>query len=96
MRNFSHFITSPNQSGVGLRLVLGLVWTGLNRLVTISLSRNPYQKHRGRIRFEFEMVFEWPIFGLFSNQIEYFIRTVIMYVYIDSPSQTRRTVRDST
>jgi hypothetical protein len=42
------------------------------------------------------MVFEWPIFGLFSNQIEYFIRNVIVYVYVGGPSQARRKVRDST
>ena len=32
----------------------------------------------------------------YSNRIEYFIRTVIVYVYVDSPSQARRKVRDST
>jgi hypothetical protein len=42
------------------------------------------------------MVFEWPIFSLFSNRIEYFIRTVIVYIYVDSPSHARRKVRDST
>jgi hypothetical protein len=31
-----------------------------------------------------------------SNRIEYFIRAVIVYVYVDSPSQARRKVWDST
>ncbi len=34
---------------------------------------------RGRIRFEFEMVFEWPIFGLFSNRI--FESNQLFYTY---------------
>jgi hypothetical protein len=32
----------------------------------------------------------------YLNRIEYFIRTVIVYVYVDSPSPVRRKVRDST
>ncbi len=32
----------------------------------------------------------------YSNRIEYFIRTVIVYVYVGSPSQAKRKVRDST
>jgi hypothetical protein len=32
----------------------------------------------------------------YLNRIEYFIRTVIVYIYVDSPSQVRRKVRDST
>jgi hypothetical protein len=39
----------------------------------------------------------WVCFRIeYSNRIEYFIRTVIVYVYVDSPSQARRKVRDST
>ncbi len=54
--------------------------------------------YRGRIRFEFEMVFEWPIFGLFSNRI--LESTRIFYTYCNRVhirrQEARRKVRDST
>jgi hypothetical protein len=86
--------------GVGYGYAFRIRCRIYSHIYNIQLSRSvrPYIRlyiHRGRIRFEFEMVFEWPIFGLFSNQIEYFIRTVIVYVYVDSPSQARRKLRDS-
>jgi hypothetical protein len=43
------------------------------RVFVNTVSPNP----RGKIRFEFEIVFEWPIF-------EFFVRTVIMYVYVET------------
>jgi hypothetical protein len=61
----------------------------------------PPEVRIGRIRFEFEMVFSNGQYSVcfrieYPNRIEYFIRTVIVYVYVDSPSQARRKVRDST
>jgi hypothetical protein len=56
---------------------------------------------RGRIRFEFEMVFEWTIFGLFLNRI--FESNRIFYMYCNrvrirrqSQSSEKKEVRDST
>jgi hypothetical protein len=46
--------------------------------LTTTASGNS-QKIRDRIRFEFEMVFKWPIFGLSSNQI--FKSNRIFYTY---------------
>jgi hypothetical protein len=46
----------------------------------IRFSYMPYVVYtRGRIRFEFEMVFKWPIFGLFLNRI--FESNQIFYTY---------------
>jgi hypothetical protein len=41
--------------------------SGTNRFLLVPVKN--LLDTRGRIRFKFEMVFEWPIFGLFSNRI---------------------------
>jgi hypothetical protein len=55
------------------------VWQKPDHLYFTVVPVAPSVQARGRIRFEFEMVFEWPIFGLFLNRI--FESNRIFYTY---------------
>jgi hypothetical protein len=78
------------------------VETGTN--VTNMNMQHASMLHAQQLGVGFDSNSKWFLNGQYSvcfrieysNRIEYFIRTIIMYVYVDSPSQERRKVRDST
>jgi hypothetical protein len=88
---------------VGITLDYNIVRITYLICVRACLSPQPYVRSQV-VGVGFNSNSKWFSNGQYSvcfrieylNRIEYFIRTVIVYVYVDSPSPVRRKVRDST